>query len=97
MMTPEEQQLLLKRLVGALQRGMVTVELINCLPGQPHWRVADEHRPRSTVTARIREYEPTDGMWLFWWTWYQPISSVSDLERVMDRFCDVVLFVEGKA
>jgi hypothetical protein len=95
-MTPEEQQILLKHLLTALQCGVVTVELVNCLPGQPYPRPANEYMPKPTVTARVREYEGTDGVWLYWWTWHQPISSVSDLGCLLDRFCDIVLAVEGK-
>ena len=96
MMTPEERQLLLERLVNALQRGVISVELVNWFPGQPHRWVTQEHLPGLTVTARVRDYEAADSVWLYWWLWQQPISSVSDLERVVDRFCDVVLAVEGK-
>jgi hypothetical protein len=95
-MTSEERHLLLKRLVDALQRGVITVELVNWLPGQPYWQVTKERMPRSTVAAQVREYEATDGVWLYWWLWHQPIGSVSDLRCVLDRFCDIVLAVEGK-
>jgi hypothetical protein len=96
-MTPEEQQLLLGRLAKALQRGVITVELVNWFPGQPYQWLAEEYVSRSTVTARVRDYEPSNGVWLYWWLWRQPIRAIYDLERVMERFCDVVLRVEGKA
>jgi hypothetical protein len=95
-MTPEGRQVLRERLSEALQRGMITVELVNQLPGQPYRWVAKEHASEPTITARVRDYVATDGAWLYWWLWRQPIESVDDLGRVVDRFCDVVLAVEGR-
>jgi len=95
-MTPEERQLLLERLINALQRGVISVELVNWFPGQQSRWVTKEHMPRSTVTARVRDYEAIDGVWLYWWLWRQPVCTVFDLEHVVDRFCDMVLAVEGK-
>jgi hypothetical protein len=84
-------------LLGALQRGVITAELINLLPGQPHQWIAKEHTSKPTLTARVRDYAATDGVWLYWWLWRQPVGSVFDLECVVNRFCDVVLAVEGKS
>jgi len=95
-MTPEERQLLLERLVNALQRGLISVELVNWFPGQPQ-PVGDAGASAGVDGHRTSAgYEAADSVWLYWWLWQQPISSVSDLERVVDRFCDVVLAVEGK-
>lgn len=95
MMTPDEKQILLERLILALQHGEITVELVNRLPEQA--AEADIPEPKATITARVRDYEATGGVWLYWWLWRQPIRSVYDLEGVVDRFCDVVLAAEGKA
>jgi hypothetical protein len=94
-MTPKEKQILLGRLIVAMQRGVITVELVNRLLEQT--AEADMPESKATITARVRDYEATDGAWLYWWHWRQPISSIHDLERMVDRFCDVVLAVEGKA
>ncbi len=95
-MTPDEQQMLLERLAGALQRGLVMVELVNRLPGQPEQRVAKEGPAAPAITARVRDYHANDGLWLCWWFWWQPIGSIRDLERVVNSFCGVVLAVAGE-
>lgn len=96
MMTADEQAILLERLLEALHRGVVTVELVNWLPGQPWHLIQGPDMPIPTITARIRKYEPRDGVWLYWWTWRQPIKTQADLKQVVERFCDVVLAVEAR-
>ena len=97
MMTPEGRQVLRERLAEALQRGLITVELVNQLPGQPYRWMVKEPTSKPTLTARVRDYAAADGVWLYWWLWRQPICSIYDLECVVYRFCDVVLAVEGQA
>jgi hypothetical protein len=70
-MTPEERQILLERLAIALQRGVVTVELVNQIPGQPYRWVAKERTSKPTITAQVRDYQATDDAWLYWWCWRQ--------------------------
>jgi hypothetical protein len=95
-MTPEERQILLERLAIALQRGVITVELVNRFPEQPSRRIEKKDMTLPAITGRVRNYQATDGVWLYWWCWRQRISSIHDLERVVDRFCDVMLTVEGR-
>jgi hypothetical protein len=96
MMTPDERQYLLERLVEALRRGVVTVELLNRFPDYPYRLVANTNDPNPTFTVRARDYQADNSGWLYWWLWKRPIESVNDLARVVDRFCDIVLTVEGK-
>jgi hypothetical protein len=96
MMTADERAILLERLLEALHRGIVTVELVNWFPGQPWHLMYGAGIPLPTITARIREYEPRNGVWLYWWHWRQPIQTLDDLKPIVERFCDVVLAVEGR-
>jgi hypothetical protein len=66
-MTAVERRLLLERLIKALQHGVITVELVNWLPGQPYRRAAKERILESTLTTLVRDCEATDGVWLYWW------------------------------
>ena len=94
-MTPDEQQVLVVRLLEALQCGLVTMELVNRFPGQPVRRVVKDAVSVPTLTARIRNYQrPAGTPWLYWWLWWQPVRSIEDMHRTTSTFCDVVLAVE---
>ena len=97
MMTQGEQQLLVERLLEALHRHLVIVELVNRFPGQQRRWVKHLSTPRPAITARVRDYQRSaNGPWLYWWTWWQPVRTVGDMERVTNTFCDVVQALAGE-
>jgi len=88
----------MESLFDALRRQLFIAEMVNRFPGQPHrWVTKDCSSAQiPAIRARVRDYRPDDGPWVYWLLWHQPIRTMQDLGRAADHFCDVMLSVAGQ-
>lgn len=93
-MKPNDEQVAhLARLADALSHRSFAVRVVTTQRTHPYLKVANGDTP--TLNERVHCRRATDGSWVFWWPWQQPIGSVDDLDMVVSKITTVLRSVEG--
>jgi hypothetical protein len=81
----------LQRLADELKACGFTVEVARKV-AKPYLQVANAATP--SLNERVVCAQDSDGSWMFWWPWKQPIGPADDLETVAGKVAAVVRSVE---